>query len=486
MLNPKHTLKWTFLLVGLTTLVAAWAGAGLSWDGSYHLIQVLQKQSPYIVDARISIVPIHEILIFLSRITDNLALLRFVYSIAYTIVPLAALALCAATVIPGSDEKESGRSRLFFWAAFGILAAGLPGQFFFMSEANFSMSFFWPLLVLTLLGVPRPRWQLPVIGLLSLIILFGHPNAVILFTLLGAAALLHGGMARQQARQKRLGLALLGAFFLALGALSFVFIPAARQWEYSPITLLEFTAVTLLGWPVLYYLLIFLAALWSLWIALDGRIGGLKWLPGWAQRLPARLTPASRRVYFGLFAAAGACLGLWALNPAAWVNALGMRRLVHFLSLPIIACMLIDWFFDQRKPAEKPVAAQAPSPTPAQPPYQAAVLALALLFSGVLLLQTLTWVRLTGRLMNDLASQPQGCVSTAQLPWLGETAFKHWFTPSYVILMQGRRPTHLLMEGDGCAAFNAGKFVQTSPWDQFPFQGGWFDFTQVEKTAPQP
>jgi hypothetical protein len=167
--------------------------------------------------------------------------------------------------------------------------------------------------------------------------------------------------------------------------------------------------------------------------------------------------------------AAGLMLVPWALNPHAWWKALDYRNwMVPISGVVMGACALDAW----RK------AEQAHLWRERQP----VLLAIGAVFLVVLTLQSLTWNRLTNHLID--AMRAGGCIPRESLAWTSQTAMDHWSTADYAIVLQGRTPRSLVLDGAGCDAYAMDRTVHILSLVRRR-AGGWFDLDRV-RTGVRP
>jgi hypothetical protein len=457
-------LKRAFIFVVCATVVTSLANAALTWDGGYQLTNVLEHQNLFIVENRWSVAPIHWLIIFLSRLTDNLSILRIAYSFCYCVIPL--LALCLSWWI-----VRKSRPDLLIWAGLGILAASLPGQMFFISEATITMQLFWPILLLLITGIPRPKFQFPLIGFISVLIFFGHPNGVILFIIAAFIAFFTGF----KIRAARIRLWTLVPLFLLGSFLRFQLIPTELGNEYALRTILQFIKVTLFGFPILYLALIY--GVGCVLFLIPSMEKGC-FLAGY--HLPKKFSPLiASKIYKllshqylipALLIVGSILMVIWAIFPSNWINGLGMRRLVLFTNLPFIFLVWLEGTFER---TGGPLLNQQVCRT-------RVMQAVSAIYFLVLSIQSAGWIHISNQMMVELDASHESCISTNSILWLSETPLTHWGTPAYAILLQGRTPTHLLLSENDCIAVRNDKKIQVTPWESYPTDAsGWFDFSKV-------
>jgi len=430
-----------FPMIALALVIACIFRAPLSWDGSFYLFEMLDRQSWFIAQPHRWInYPLQLPTLLALHFSANVKLLALIFSFSYASIPLIGLA--ASYLICRK------RPALFVWPAIGIGLVTLPGVFCFHSEATMTTPLFWPVLLASLVGVSPLEFVLVAILALSMLII--HPNAV---TLLAAATIAAFISARIQPRNPR---RLKGAIALGFLTLVRLIIPLTgyERSQLIGISMAKTFKWGVEGWPLASLALTFIAALLCLRQGLN--------------RKPKGIVDA-----FGptlAIVAAGALLVPWALNPSPWGNEMDYRFWMVPLSLLMMgACSLDAW----RNADESSMWRQR----------QPAILASGAMFLIVLSLQSLTWNRITNRLLADL--HDGGCLPTSMLPWMRHAPFNHWSVASYAIVLQGRTPHTLVLDGDGCDEYAKDKTVHII-WLHRKSGDGWFDLDQVPSDMHHP
>jgi hypothetical protein len=170
---------------------------------------------------------------------------------------------------------------------------------------------------------------------------------------------------------------------------------------------------------------------------------------------------------FGAIVCAGLVLVPWAIDPHAWWKALDYRAWFPLASGVLMgACALDSW----RKADRGSLLRQR----------QPALIAIGAVFFIVLSLQSLTWLRLTDRLLD--AMRGGGCISRAGLAWTEQTPFDHWSTAAYSIILQERTPHSMVLDGDACGEYAVDGTVHILSIHRRR-GSGWFDLDQVRPDA---
>jgi hypothetical protein len=423
-----------FAAVASALIVASVMRAPLSWDGSFYLFQVLDRQSWFIAQPHRWInYALQAPTIVALHLTSNLDILTLIFSLSYASVAMVGLTISWLVCRKRPD--------LFIWPAIGIGLATLPGIINFNSEATMTAPLFWPVLLATLVGVDLVESLL--VALLALAMLIVHPNAASVLAL-GAITACVSAMLPPFKPMRLAGSAALVA--LTVVRLIIPLTPYEHQ-QLIGFNLNKAFVWGLEGWPLVALGLIFLLAACCLY-----------------QRLNCKT--ASRWVDFAptvAVTAVGLVLIPWASNPAAWANEMEFRFWMVPMSLPIMgACALDTWL----------ASGQVSLGRRRQP----ALVAIGAVFLIVVSIQSVIWNQLTNRLLADI--EGEGCMSLTSLPWTTQTLMHHWSTASYAIVLQGRTPHRLVLDAGGCLEYATDATVHII-WMRRKNGSGWFDLGQV-------
>ena len=422
-----------FALVAIGLTICSFLNGPLSWDGSFYLFEMLDHQTWFIAQHHrwINYVLQAPTLVAM-HVTWNIKLLSIIFSLSYASPAL--IGLLASWFICRR------RPALFIWPALGIALTSLPGMFCFNSEATMTAAWFWPVLIATLIGTDFVEFLCVAVFALTMLII--HPNAASVLGFGTITALISALIPPFKPRRFIAGVS------LAILTVVRLLIPLTpyehRQMHVFSAGKSFYWGV--MGWPLISVICGFVAAALLLARA-----------RGWLRSPLMEVAPAIAIL------AAGAALVPWALRPAAWTNEMEFRFWMAPLSLVMMgACALDAWlgYEDGSLPRAR----------------RAALAATGLVFMTILTLQSLTWNRLTRRLLGDL--QNGGCISFADLPWLADTPMNHWSTASYAIDLQGRAPHSLVLQGNGCRAYAHNRTVRII-WLTRRSGEGWFDLDQV-------
>lgn len=426
-------------------VLAGISGAGLSWDGSYMLFRILDSQAPFVAHNRWIVIPFHWLVLLSRRLTSNVTVLGILFGLVYVFIPILALAASWWVV------RKSERS-MFVWPVLGIGLGTLPGQFMLTTESTMAVQLFWPLLLAILTGIRNLQGLLVVF--LAFLILITHPIAVLLLAI-GAVFAFGIGVARSELRRK------MWLWAMGLGATSAarlaIFWKTKTGFEASQISFHAFQLQfrdSVAGLPLLSLTLASVAAT-------------LIFISPLVNRPPIRkLATTIRAVELTCLVAAGVLLILWARDPRLWWKALDFRGFAPLSSLVFMMFAALESVL---------YGSHLPSNTPSDWNLRlASMQVVGLTFLLVISVQSTAWFGLTERLRKTIAQSPTGCISTTSIEWLAGTPLNHWATPALSILLQGRSPQMLVLDGNACAEAGFPDKIRIAPWYVRTGKGGWF------------
>jgi hypothetical protein len=455
---------WSRLAYGAAAILAiagvftCWCDTPMIWDGAYQFCFSLIQQKPYFYLTRFHSFVLWTPMVLLSHVTTNLRVLKMAYGLPFTLAP-------AASVLMSWWVVRRRAPHLILWAIFGAAAAPLPGQIFIINDSIFQQHMFWPVFLGLLVPLEWP-------GMIALLVLavfqFSHQIGLVLLGG-GAAAAALLALGDREYRTQFLIKACV-AFALAIVALWKIFhYPdsyAQREFTWE-------AAHNAWRWGVEGYPLRGLELMWA--------AGGCVMLI----RLLRETQWEKHRPLLGILAALCAVAGaviwiIWAADAHKWTTAANYRRWVVPLSVPFYFFAFLDQFFKAGKTADL-----------AHPPAVRVGYLMAATFAVVLSIQSVVWVHLTRRLMRDVETYPAAIVPWRTIAWTQDTALYHWGTASYVFVLEGQSPRHLVLDPEQTdsrkqfdilnqqpPAIPLSSFTAVKPT---PGPAGWFDFTQMLK-----
>jgi len=446
-MSYRREVQIFFILTILGLGAAALAGLPLTWDGAYYLFNTLDTRFPFIPHGRTIDVALELPVLAASHFTDNLALLRIIFSLCYVAIP--AIGLATSWLI-----CRERRPSLFVWPALSCCIAMLPGQAAFSSEAIMTPWLMWPVLLAALIGVRRA--YLPILAILVVAAFLAHPIAGA-FLALSALVSAIAGLKSADARRERL----LSAVVLSLVALARILTPLSEYESERLSTALLMSAfhTAVMGLPLIVLILAALAAIFLLVSA--------------SMRSTSLVNSISSYIALAIIVTAGACLVIWAIPASRWAWALAFRFWAAPITLPFMAAASVEALL-LAPPATEDESARQRSRMPI-------ILVIGGAFLAVLTIQSVTWKALTGRLQETLAQSPSGCIPRHMLFWARRTPFDHWGASPYAIDVQTRKPKTMVMDANGCREFVATGEIRLSKLSARA-PGGWFDLDGIPHT----
>ncbi len=474
-------MRLYFALVAGALVIAAICGAALSWDGSYYLFETLDSQTPYVPHDRLSDLLLNWPALAASRFTADFTIIRLVFNLAYAVVPLAALAASWLIV------RKTAPS-LFVWAALAIGLGTLPGQFSLIGEGIQVAQLGWPVLLATLLRLPRRH--IPLVVVFVALVFVEHPtgSAVLGFSALIAAII---GLRYREDRWKMwgwaCGLAILGVVrFLRLYGDSY------ETGQLSLSLQVDHFHSSVAGMP-LYALLFAWSAALVIFLSHFGDpivnrafartlevYGGPDNHDLEARTSRVKIISIFFRVYGYLgVLAAGLILLVWASSPHAWKGELDYKGLVLACCLPFMLFAAIEGILGHATVSDQPGRGLSA--------YRRGVILLSgAVFLAVFGTQSLVFAHITSELQQDIRNDTSGCIPIYGEPALNDTLFTHWSVSSLAMVLQSRKPHTVVLDTFSCDAFRHAGRVQLISWDPYSYITHWFDLGLVRARLAVP
>jgi hypothetical protein len=435
----------------------------MTWDGAYQFCFSLIEQKPYYYLTRFHSYVLWTPMVLLSHVTRNLGVLKMAYGLPFTLAP-------AFSVLMSWWVVRKPAPHLILWAIFGAAAAPLPGQIFIINDSIFQQHMFWPVF----LGLIVPlRW--PQMIVLSLLAVFQFSHQIGLVLLMGGAGAALLLSVPDKANRRQLLVKASIAFALAIIAfwkiLHFPDSYAQREFTWD-------AAHNAWQWGVEGYPL---------------RGLELMWAAGGCALLTRVLSSKHWEFRRALWIVAGLCVGIaalvwmrWASDSHRWTTAVNYRRWVVPLTIPFYLLAFVDTWMR---------ASSADIATEERSPAMMIGYLVAGTFALVLSIQSIVWLGMTRRLMQDVSQSPTAVVPWSAISWTRDTAMYHWGTASYVFALEGREPRHLVLDPypeDSAKQWEIlrrtppeiplSSFTAVSP---DPGPAGWFDFRPLLKHIPR-
>lgn len=393
-------MRTFFGLMGIGVVFAALCGAALSWNGSVYLFQILDTQSPFVAQYRFINIHLHLPVLLVSNFTSNIIVLQTVFGLVYAAIPVIALALSWWII------RDRARF-LFVWAAFGIGFGTLPGQFYFIAEANVTLQLFWPVLLAILTRMQRSH--MAVVGVLIVAIFLTRPYAVVLFACAALAAFAMGVCVTPD-RRKMWSWASIFSMLMMLSIFRFWLFGSSNETEQVPLNSVRWSFdVAVAGFPLLALVCAGFTAL-SLFAA-----------PLTKQHQHRRFSQGMHSLQCISIVVAGMLLLVWASNPEQWIWANKFTIWALFVSMVFMSIAalesLMPSFLTQRTAAydwkQRTQITQA----------------VGAVFALVLVTQSTAWLGETKKLRAMIDQSAWSCVSMAPVKWLEKRPLLDFGTP---------------------------------------------------------
>lgn len=425
----RNWAPFVFLAALPGVIAMTWSGLPLAWDGASKLLRTLNDRQAYIPHGRESGTILKWPVLLAQAMTNGAAAPRLVYCAVYASVPLLALALSWAIVRRDAPQ-------LMVWPSLGILLVTLPGQAFSDNEALVATQLAWPLLLAVLVGFrsSSSRYIAPV---LVVFLLFLHPLAVL------------GVVLRRLPARIMLPSA---AVLAGLGVMRALWRDKFERHQSNLGVLWGSYHGSVAGAPAQALVVVFIL---SVLLIVGGRQTRVRWLSTGPHLALLLLLPV-----FWLLP--------WAANPRSWDNALQFRAWCLVLTLPFVAMAAVDCWAPRRQidGAVRGDTLEA---------RRLVALAAAVVFSVVLVSQSVAWSSLVGDLQGQLRRTPS-CLALDSLTKTRRTALRHWGTSSLAIVLQGRKPTKVVLSNQTeCAAYLRGAIPPVVGHGQRLHKDGWIE-----------
>jgi hypothetical protein len=241
-----------------------------------------------------------------------------------------------------------------------------------------------------------------------------------------------------------------------LKSLTFLFSKSSYEISQLSIDVLKFYFdVSVAGLPLLSMICTYLAAVMICTSSLRGR------------SISYKLSTIVHVIVILSLITAGGVLVFWARDPSLWKYAIAFRLWALIFSLPLTLLATFDALIHHND-----------SSNSKQNEWNRRlkiVQVIGVVFLLVLSVQSTAWFNLTQILRETITQSADGCIPLSSIGWLTHTPLHNWTTPTYAILLQGRAPQKLVLDGDGCTEASFSQAVRIAPWDLRSRTGGWFD-----------
>ena len=457
---------WKRLAYGATAILAivgvftCWCDTPMIWDGAYQFCFSLIQQKPYFYLTRFHSYILWTPMIWLGQVSSNLTALKMAYGLPFTLAP--AFSVAASWWIVRRRAPH-----LILWAIFGAAAGPLPGQIFIINDSIFQQHMFWPVFLGMLVTLEWP--QMVALSLL-VVFQFSHQIGLVLLTGgAGAAALL--ALCDSKQRGQLVAKSAIAAALAAVAFWKIIHFPDSYAQR-------EFTWEAAHGawqWGVEGYPLRGLELMWAAGgcVLLAQVLRGAKW--------DELRRPLGVGAIF-LVIAAAVTWAIWACDSHKWSTAANYRRWVVPLSIPFYLLAFLDQWLRTRSPH---------SAWQSRTSARTVGYLVAGTFAIVISIQSICWLKMTRRLSHDVEASAQPIVPWSAIAWTADTAMYHWGTTSYVFVLEGQTPRHLVLDPDREDADKQMRMLLAdqpkvplswfTPVSPYAGPGGWFDFWPMLK-----
>lgn len=427
---------------------AGCCGAALSWDGSGYLFVILDSQAPFVPYGRLVNIILHQPVLIVSDLTQNLTVLRAVFGLTYAMIPIGCLILCWWIV-------RRRAPWLYVWVCFYFALGVLPGQFAFVYEGVYVSQLAWPVFLAGLVGAPSVLAG--VIVFIAVASTFTHPAFSVMLMSFAAVAIVVAKGVRSLGglTKERWFLLCVLVAGLALFRLPRELDPLHASYLTVPVLVSDFQR-SVMGLP-LAELICAIGAATLLFVASASRL--------------ALFGGRARAIYGAegaLIGAAGVFMVVWGWDAYSWTAASGYRFFAPVMSMFSMALASLEWRMKgerQRQWREADLGHRKHASS-----------MMASVFAIVLVGQTLGWVRLTKDLRDEMAETDWGCVSADGFTWL--TGDPLVSSAVYSILVQSRSPRSVVLGDDGCSGPMEDQ-IPLETWINRSWTKGWFNLESL-------
>jgi hypothetical protein len=448
--SDKYIQIGSIAIVLFSVIMAAFSNLALAYDGSAYFFMSLDKQTPFTPNNRYVNILLHQPMLLLSQVTQNVKVLAFIFSLTYTLLPLLAIIFCWIIV-------RKINPKLIIWPVFSIGLISLPGQVNFISEGIISTHFFWPVLLAILVGFPA--YSIPIVILLSIFLVLAHPFGGLLVGVGLVVSVLEGLRHKTASRKYWLS----SIFFLILLVVAIIkFFSSGTSYEMGQISIAAFSSDFRLAIPGFQFTGLLCLAFVIL----------ITFVVSYTYKNPVNIL----RRFFLLFELTGLFfVGLFFILYAGdihnWRNANLFSDFVFILNIPIMLIALIDSF--QREAGEEAYIFKINL-------HRLRLISIvSIIYASVLLLQSYEWKQISDSLLADMSTSPWHCLSTSSLGYLWNTPLRSWTTPMYSVIIQGKTPDRVVLSADDCQNIDPRKGFQINKYQMRGWKNGWFDFTNL-------
>ncbi len=167
----------------------------------------------------------------------------------------------------------------------------------------------------------------------------------------------------------------------------------------------------------------------------------------------------------------------WAADRTRWADPINYRYLAPFIAAPLYLACAIEAI--ARDKALAPTRASLPTNAFASKCVRRFMVAVALLSTSALSIQSILWFEMRGELRRALDGMA-ACTSPHTVPLLKNSALHSYAISAYAILVQGRTPRKLVLGAEACNAPTFKTEIRVFSWYTRPRTSDrWFDLRRA-------
>jgi hypothetical protein len=440
-LSERRALQLGLALVVLAYVPIALVGLPLFGDGAYYFFKLALDGVPVFPNLRLGSILAQLPTLAATRLTDDVGLLRHLFSFTYVALPVVSLLVCWSIV-------RERRPELILLPLLFLVANQI--NFSAVSELLFSLYLVWPFVLLAVL-TPNRRSTLTYGAILAPLLLLLHPLGFALAGFLSLVALLNARSDRAIDRTWSRAWSGLAAAFAVSGVLRMISsLVGATGYERS---LAEPDAAVGYLLPETLPQGLLLS-----WVAVSGLLAALSLASGW--RRGSRV--AESRLLWPAFL----LLPVIGVSVALDILCGEGIKLKAGLILPVALLLMGLAVGIAGRPS-----ALADVPRIARLARLAVVAALTIALLGTA--KAAAWWTATHGLMNATASAETTCLVfgpeepyALQWPWMA--IIDDWATPMNALVFRPPWAIPLLLPGDGCRRLEETGQAHLASWIQRP------------------
>jgi hypothetical protein len=440
-LSERRALQLGLAFVVLAYVPIALVGLPLFGDGAYYFFKLALDGVPVFPNLRLGSVLAQLPTLAATRLTDDVGLLRHLFSFTYVALPVASLLVCWSIV-------RNRRPELILLPLLFLVANQI--NFSAVSELLFSLYLVWPFVLLGALA-PNRRLTLTYGAILAPLLLLLHPLGFALAGFLCLVALMNARSDRAIDHIWTRAWSGLAAAFAVSALLRMIStLIGATGYERSlaePDAAVRYLLPETLSQGVLVS-----------WVVVSGVLAGLSLCSGWGR---GRRVAESRLLWpaFLLLPLMGVAVGVDILFGEG-------IKLKAGLILPVALLLMGLAVGIAGRPSAR-------TDVPRIPRLARLVVVAALTIVLLGTAKSAAWWTATHGLMNATASTETNCLAfgpeepyALQWPWMA--IIDDWATPMNALVFRPPWAIPLLLPGDGCRRLEETGLAHLASWIQRP------------------